>query len=109
VTSVCNRSETPLNHRMCVLYSVPILVEAREPRNAWFFGRNVNGSGGELEIKKGVELSWVAGWVGVETSDGSGVLSSGNWCSIQCKFSRNSPEPLHPDNTFFSLIALLKH
>jgi hypothetical protein len=35
------------------------LEEVRESRNALFFDCNINGSGGELEIKKGVELSWV--------------------------------------------------
>ena len=83
MTYVCNLLEIPLNRRRYMLYSVSILVEAKERRNALFFECNINSSDGKLEIKKGVELSQVAGWEGVEISNRLlEILSSDNWWSI---------------------------
>ena len=70
--------------------------------NTLFLECNVEGSSGKLEMKKGIEFSWT---MRVEILCGSGSPSLGTLSSIRCKFSGNSPAPLHLDKIFFSVIA----
>ena len=97
--SVWNLSEIPLNRRTCILNSISTVTEVRESRNTFVLECNVEGSGGELKMKKGVELSRVVGGAGVEIL---GHILSPTWSS---KFSGSTPAPLHLDNVFFSMIA----